>query len=47
MLRDSLTGLPNRVGFAEAIERAGEASEGDLEHAVLIVDMRRFSRINE
>ena len=47
MLRDSLTGLPNRVGFAEAIERAGETSVGDLEHAVLIVDMRRFSRINE
>jgi diguanylate cyclase (GGDEF)-like protein len=47
MLRDSLTGLPNRVGFAEAIERAGESVEKDVEHAVLVVDMRRFSRINE
>lgn len=48
MLRDSLTGLPNRVAFAEAVETAGEAVPGDeLEHAVLVVDMLRFSRINE
>ncbi|MES2002439.1 MAG: bifunctional diguanylate cyclase/phosphodiesterase [Pseudomonadota bacterium] len=47
MLRDSLTGLPNRVAFAEAVEAAGEEDESDLEHAVLVVDMLRFSRINE
>jgi diguanylate cyclase (GGDEF)-like protein len=47
MLRDSLTGLPNRLAFSEAIERAGENVAGDLEHAVLVVDMLRFSRINE
>jgi diguanylate cyclase (GGDEF)-like protein len=47
MLRDSLTGLPNRLAFSEAIERAGEAASEDLEHAVLVVDMLRFSRINE
>ncbi len=47
MLRDSLTGLPNRVAFAEAVEVAGEEDESDLEHAVLVVDMLRFSRINE
>ncbi|WP_265529276.1 putative bifunctional diguanylate cyclase/phosphodiesterase [Sphingomicrobium marinum] len=41
MLRDSLTGLPNRLSFTESIEQA----EGD--HAVLVVDMLRFSRINE
>jgi diguanylate cyclase (GGDEF)-like protein len=46
MLRDSLTGLPNRLAFTEAIEKAGEKA-GDLEHAVLVVDMLRFSRINE
>ena len=46
MLRDSLTGLANRLGFTEAIERAREESI-DAEHAVLIVDMLRFSRINE
>ena len=47
MLRDSLTGLPNRLGFTDAIERAGEKAAHDLEHAVLVVDMLRFSRINE
>jgi diguanylate cyclase (GGDEF)-like protein len=47
MLRDSLTGLPNRLAFSEAIEEAGENVVRDLEHAVLVVDMLRFSRINE
>jgi diguanylate cyclase (GGDEF)-like protein len=47
MLRDSLTGLPNRLAFTEAIEKAGEKVARDLEHAVLVVDMLRFSRINE
>ncbi|MCY7270958.1 MAG: bifunctional diguanylate cyclase/phosphodiesterase [Sphingomonas bacterium] len=56
MLRDSLTGLPNRLAFCEMIESA-ESGPGDLVgsdglvrpwgHAVLIVDMLRFSRINE
>ncbi|MGZ2410921.1 diguanylate cyclase (GGDEF)-like protein [Sphingomonas sp. F9_3S_D5_B_2] len=47
MLRDSLTGLPNRLAFTEAVEHAGNAASRDLQHAVLVVDMRRFSRINE
>src|SRR5437763_6960592 len=47
MLRDSLTGLPTRLAFTEAIEKAGEKVARDLEHAVLVVDMLRFSRINE
>ncbi len=47
MLRDSLTGLPNRLAFTEAIETAGDRVARDLEHAVLVVDMLRFSRINE
>jgi diguanylate cyclase (GGDEF)-like protein len=47
MLRDSLTGLPNRLAFTEAIEQAGVKVARDLEHAVLVVDMLRFSRINE
>ena len=47
MLRDSLTGLPNRLAFTEAIEEAGDKVARDLEHAVLVVDMLRFSRINE
>ena len=47
MLRDSLTGLPNRLAFTEEIERAGEKSANENEHAVLVVDVLRFSRINE
>src|SRR5260221_14459285 len=47
MLRDSLTGLPNRLAFTEAIENAGANVARDLQHAVLVVDMLRFSRINE
>ena len=47
MLRDSLTGLPNRLAFTETIEKTGEKVARDLEHAVLVVDMLRFSRINE
>ena len=47
MLRDSLTGLPNRLAFTEAIENVGGNVSRDLEHAVLVVDMLRFSRINE
>jgi diguanylate cyclase (GGDEF)-like protein len=47
MLRDSLTGLPNRLSFTETIEARGGASTRDCEHAVLVVDMLRFSRINE
>ncbi|MEO6256205.1 MAG: EAL domain-containing protein [Sphingomicrobium sp.] len=47
MLRDSLTGLPNRLAFTEAIEKAGSLVTRDRDHAVLVVDMLRFSRINE
>jgi diguanylate cyclase (GGDEF)-like protein len=48
MLRDSLTGLPNRLAFNEEVEKV---LEGDAflpgSHAVLVVDMTRFSRVNE
>lgn len=55
MLRDSLTGLPNRLAFTDILETAIEqGGRGDLPgavptkgHAVLVVDMLRFSRINE
>jgi diguanylate cyclase (GGDEF)-like protein len=47
MLRDSLTGLPNRLAFSEALEKVGESPARDVDHAVLVVDMLRFSRINE
>ncbi len=47
MLRDSLTGLPNRLAFTEKIEQLDEDDTRDVQHAVLVVDMLRFSRINE
>jgi diguanylate cyclase (GGDEF)-like protein len=47
MLRDSLTGLPNRLAFTEEIERVRELGAKDDDHAVVVVDMLRFSRINE
>ena len=47
MLRDSLTGLPNRLAFSEEIERASLEDGEEHRHAVLVVDVLRFSRINE
>ncbi|MEO6114087.1 MAG: EAL domain-containing protein, partial [Sphingomicrobium sp.] len=47
MLRDSLTGLPNRLSFTETIEARGAVVGAVCDHAVLVVDMLRFSRINE
>ena len=47
MLRDSLTGLPNRLSFAESIEQKLESDDDSSQHAVVVVDMLRFSRINE
>ncbi|HEY0148432.1 MAG TPA: bifunctional diguanylate cyclase/phosphodiesterase [Allosphingosinicella sp.] len=48
MLRDSLTGLPNRLAFNEQVEKVLD-DEAFLpgSHAVLVVDMTRFSRVNE
>lgn len=50
MLHDSLTGLPNRVAFDEALEEAAaadRAGNATSHHAVLVVDLARFSRVNE
>jgi diguanylate cyclase (GGDEF)-like protein len=48
MLRDSLTGLPNRTAFNEQVEAVLEDSTFQPgSHAVLVIDMRRFSRVNE
>ncbi|RYY34790.1 MAG: GGDEF domain-containing protein, partial [Sphingomonadales bacterium] len=44
MLHDSLTGLPNRAAFTEAVE---EAIAADAQVAVLVIDLTRFSRVNE
>jgi len=48
MLRDSLTGLPNRLAFNERVEEILQHPnfrEGS--YAVVVVDMTRFSRVNE
>ncbi|WP_298687017.1 bifunctional diguanylate cyclase/phosphodiesterase [uncultured Sphingomonas sp.] len=47
LLHDSLTGLPNRSAFAEAVEEVVDSAGGEVHHAVLLVDLSRFSRINE
>ena len=43
MTTDSLTGLPNREGFGDLIEAAAQAGG---RHAVLVVDLVRFGRVN-
>ncbi|MEA3011919.1 MAG: hypothetical protein QOD42_464 [Sphingomonadales bacterium] len=48
MLRDTLTGLPNRFAFNEKVEQVlGDPHFADTSFAVLAVDMTRFSRVNE
>jgi diguanylate cyclase (GGDEF)-like protein len=48
MLRDSLTGLPNRLAFNEQVESAlGNHEAGEVRHAVVVLDVTRFSRVNE
>jgi diguanylate cyclase (GGDEF)-like protein len=48
MLRDSLTGLPNRASFAEQVEHAMLNYETEeRQFAVLLIDLTRFSRVNE
>ncbi|MBA3677017.1 MAG: EAL domain-containing protein [Sphingosinicella sp.] len=48
MLRDSLTGLPNRLAFNERVAAVfGDPLFKEGSHAVLVVDVTRFSRVNE
>lgn len=44
MSTDALTGLPNRAGFEELLESLPDGALGH--HAVIAVDLARFSRIN-
>lgn len=46
LVSDSLTGLPNRAGFEELVEQR-IAADAESDHAILLLDLARFSRINE
>jgi diguanylate cyclase (GGDEF)-like protein len=43
MATDSLTGLPNREGFGDLLDRVEPRRD---RHAVLVIDLRRFGRMN-
>lgn len=49
LVSDTLTALPNRIGFGEAVEQLIEGCclPQDARVGVLIVDLMRFSRVNE
>src|SRR5690349_12919262 len=48
MLRDTLTGLPNRFAFNERVDAVlADPAFAEGAYAVLAVDMTRFSRVNE
>ncbi len=50
MLSDSLTGFANRTGFEEAVEVAIDQlakTAEDERYAIILVDLARFSRVNE
>ena len=48
LLSDSLTGMPNRAGFGELLEaRMAERLPRGHALTLLVIDLRRFSRINE
>ena len=47
LVSDSLTGLPNRAGFEELVEQRARIEGPGADHAILLLDLARFSRINE
>lgn len=47
MLRDTLTGLPNRIALAETLDTFRENRQFILQTAILVADIDRFSRIND
>ncbi|MDO9367998.1 MAG: bifunctional diguanylate cyclase/phosphodiesterase [Sphingopyxis sp.] len=47
LVSDSLTGLPNRAGFEELVEQRGATDGAGADHSILLLDLARFSRINE
>lgn len=48
MVSDALTGLPNRSGFEEAVDKALSQPEmQEQQFAILLIDLSRFGRVNE
>lgn len=47
LVSDSLTGLPNRAGLEEAMESRSHGATADGDYALMLLDLSRFSRINE
>jgi diguanylate cyclase (GGDEF)-like protein len=47
LVSDSLTGLPNRAGLEEAMETRSHGATADGNFALMLLDLSRFSRINE
>lgn len=47
MLRDALTGLPNRLALTEKLDALISGREGLTRSAILVADLDRFSRIND
>ncbi|RYD61994.1 MAG: EAL domain-containing protein, partial [Sphingomonadales bacterium] len=45
MATDSLTGLPNRAGFSDALEETIRP-ENRASYAVMVIDLARFGRVN-
>ena len=46
-LHDDLTGLANRTQFGVRLDEAVQAAEGDVELAVLFIDLERFKEVND
>ncbi|MEN3973335.1 bifunctional diguanylate cyclase/phosphodiesterase [Sphingomicrobium sp. XHP0235] len=47
MVQCSLTGLPNRLAFTDAVEEVALDAARAEGHAILLIDLLRFSRINQ
>src|SRR3546814_14574624 len=47
MLRDALTGLPNRIAFSERLDGPEAAGQAMLDTAILVAELDRFSRYND
>ena len=47
MVQCSLTGLPNRLAFTDAVEEIANDEARAAGHAILLIDLSRFSRINQ